>query len=81
MQNLEPKNVGRAPERSETVAGNEVTGQPAIRTQQAIQPEPVEAENRLRLPRRRAKLSLTLSRALKPANNVDPKQRWHRREA
>ena len=70
MQNLEPKNVGRAPERSEAVAGNGMTGQRAIQTQQAIRPEPVEAENRLRLPRPRPTLSLPLSRALKPANNV-----------
>ena len=70
MQNQEHKNVGRSPERSEAVAGNETKGLIATSTQKAVKPAETATPAQLQLLRPRPKLSPPLRPAIKPANSV-----------
>jgi len=70
MQDPEHRNMGRSPERSEAVSGDETKGLTAISTQQTVQPETVDPATAAPSVRLRQKLSIPAFGAVKPVNDA-----------
>jgi hypothetical protein len=75
MRDKHHTNVGRSPQRSEAISGDEAKGLTPISAERAIQPEAVALTIAARSLRSRPRLSLPLHRANKTAGaSVTPDQ-------
>lgn len=66
MQGQKHKNVGRSPQRSQTISGDETKGLTAISTQQGMQPSSIDLATADRSVRPRPILSLPMIGAIEP---------------